>query len=39
MKGYKYVVTQISSSSFNGLPFEHLAREEFHQPQSVAHFD
>jgi hypothetical protein len=28
----------LSSSSSNGLPFEHLAHEEFRQPQSVAHF-
>jgi hypothetical protein len=27
---------QISSSSSNGLPFEHLAHEEFSRPQSVA---
>jgi hypothetical protein len=27
-----------SSSSSNGLPFEHLAHKEFNQPQSVAHF-
>jgi hypothetical protein len=26
------------SSSSNGIPFEHLAHEEFCQPQSVAHF-
>jgi hypothetical protein len=26
------------SSSSNGLPFEHLAHEEFSWPQSVAHF-